>query len=1453
MNYSTRGNSTRGSSPGANRFRPHIPADYPPRPEASGRSDSSGSSVGKGSKGSKASGKTYSAGGAQAAASAAVGSIDNDDDDDDGDDLLAECIYSGLPKSKSEPLSLKERTRKKASSGGGGGSGGVKRREKKGDRRSTSKSPRNSRVVPGVRIPELKLKSRDKKEAAADSMPQQNDSDPPAVSAKKWASPRGGEDDLGYSMTETLTPANVGRLQEGEGGQQQQVQDQSLPARSFDLKGPVPAGLDVEGRLAVSTCSNLSSIQPPSLMMDSLVSMCGENAGRREVRVGVGGSGSGPFSMARSEQRVGSPRKAMENRRNLSGKKGHAVPEMVRRAIGAGSGGGTGSNDDLSSISSCLSNLDHIQPPTIMDDAIMDASMMSIASIKSEVADAPGEGHTRESHKLQKQHSDESNPSSDSPSLKRRLTEQSVSGTVALDDIAPPTVMDDVSAVEVTEKTLVPEAGRAVCATYTIDAAAGGSGADAGISTCQDVTDVFEDDTTIEPTATLDSDGETAPDLPRDSQHGTPVHSGGESSKEGTPRSRRRQKRIVDSGKIKYYEQYRVPTPNIDDSSENPVVQDTSGYRTESAGNSVSSRQRRKEEVDRFKTHTITKEDLTQSPRKESQTFLKKTSLARLLKQQDSGSDSSPSSSPKRSPKSVKQRREEEAERFRTRTITSSDLKPTTEGAPLSPAEAHMLEREANQVADVIEATRATARSRSASVDVLADHVGDRGRRSASIEVLGEKEMDLTMQIGGQASAESPRRGPKICKPGEAPPPPASPAKDGGGSSSEEGKAVRGRRKPLYTTPPKRSVPAAANKPSIAPKPAIAPKPKYYSSLSSPGRVGSPPTQVRGTRASNLRQSSNSVRHNSPPSPRLSSPRSFNSGYSSASSCSSRASSSRMSRQSSSTATATSRGSQPHPPLPLVRQGTFTKEDSSSNVSSEESQRLNRSPRKASPKSIRRDVVHPAGMQRAVASKPPPAASRPFQQQKGPDHRVQQKTTMQPPKFGQPRNLYARERAAARSAGPPGGDLRKHHPSTSSNGSLSSIRSAQSSNIPVPRSSDGGGGISASKSSHNLRTPNDSLAVANSSLGRRAPSSSSIDHRARNLSGPKDSGSFASAVSVDTSQNKTQDQKKTPKKEATSRIANLWKKVEDSKKKNKEKEKDPRVWITQGKVIPESELALLRPHAEQQEIISNFQQKQQAAAASTSDLKPRSKSRLSLKLSKFSKGKKDKDDRSVASPSSPTPTSEDLQIEDSINGNVVAGSTDNETNLLRQFRSSLSSPAGEQTAEYREERDVVPELVMDEDGRPKRHSRLGSFFNPESNVTTSTPATQGGENAIRFHGPSRSSAQASAIVPPFNYSPPIRQQQQLQQQQQQQQKTDAADVSPISGPSGLCQPPPVKSPLAAQVRRNDSYVSSLGRKPTKGGKEEEEDPAPAQASVEQQGRKNSAKASSSSSLMVTLV
>jgi len=453
-------------------------------------------------------------------------------------------------------------------------------------------------------------------------------------------------------------------------------------------------------------------------------------------------------------------------------------------------------------------------------------------------------------------------------------------------------------------------------------------------------------------------------------------------------------------------------------------------------------------------------------------------------------------------------------------------------------------------------------------------------------------------------------------------------------------------------------------------------------------------------------------------------------------------------------------------------------------------------------------VVHPSG-----ASKPPMSTRNLSATRSSAlsSRSISSTGVARPVPFGQPRtNFYTRERSVVKAgrhgATPASASNLRRNPSNSSNGSLSSSRSAHSSHIPIApiTPTPGGpsipvpiGSMASSKSSHNLRTPNDSLAPqAKAGISRRAPSSSSIDRRPITSSSVPSPGS-ASANEVTSEETVA---KNKPKKEVTSRIASLWKKVEDSKKKNKPESKDPRVWITQGKVIPENELALLRQDAQQQQIISNFkaQKQQEASAASstsdisrdTSDIKPRSRSRLSLKLSKFSKGKRDSTEtNSALTPTSPSHAA--TNEEDNLNGNIINGG-ENDTSALENVEGSV-----------------------------KRHSRLGSFFNPETSATTSTPADQPNNAAPAGTAPS---AARAAVVPPYNYSPPI-----------------------ASTSSSL------KSPLSAQVRRNDSYVSSMGRT-----KAEAEAAAAAQAAAVAQGsstshRKLSDKAATSSSAMVTLV
>ena len=1202
----------------------------PRRPEALGRSESSGSST---KSSLRKSGQATD--NEDTTTSTIINqntSIDQHGDasceDEEEDDDLLFCINSGMQKSKSEPsnLRLDKKSAKKS------------KQAKKGNR-SNSKSPRNSKIIPGVRIAELKLKPREspKSNKARDGL---DDAKTPTS-----AEPR--------TEMASEQPRNVWERRDSEPKVQQQ---NFVSLTSSDLQHEANVVLDQMSNtdLVSSTCSNLDSIQPPSIM-DSLISL----SEKKEVE-------------AKS-----SPRPSVGG--GISAKKGFQVPEVVRRALGT-----SNHSDSSSSASSCISNLDNIKPPTIMDD--MDNSILSIESLAtSEVADHPA------------------NPSKIPSSPARRLKDMCENSMVAsrnLNDIGPPSLMDDVTGASMTSKTLVPEAG----ATYVIE------GDEVGQSTCHDVTDVFDDDTLIEPTLTLESDKdiEEAPDLPRDS------------SAENSPR-----KNASDNSSLDYYKKFTVPVPDLDNSSDF-VGHDTSGYKsdiTHSSSPSRSSRQRRKEEIDRFKTHTITPKDLNVS------------------------------GSQQRSPKTIKQKREEEADRFKTHVITPADIKGATQPVVLSPMEVKMISEDANLIASAIEASKnAMEKSRSQSLEMLDD---DSTSNLAMIQSGSDPSL-ATMVV------ESPKKGPRILKPSNQP------------VRTEEPAGIRGRRKPLYSSP-KHS--------NNVVKPAIAPKPQLGSRLNS--RSISSPGQNRKPRTAYLRSTSQQIPRNSPPtSPRSTQRRNISSPCSTISNSSSRASSSRVTGKS----------------TPLIRQGTFTKEDSSSNQSGcEDTSSISRGSVKTSPKpSIRRDVIHPM---QPVTSAGGKSRSR-------------------SPRIMQTKTSQLRENSSSR----PNNGRRERNFSSSSNSSYASTRSGSKSGIPVSFSNQN---IKSASSLNSVKKNNTLVQSQRFAASHSKVSELNQPHkRYLNSEGNLISRSGCSTGNSNNSNNSSiqnlsslSSAKKPPttpstsssvgKKEVGSKLASLWKKVEDSKKKaGKDKDaKDPRVWITQGKVIPENELALLRVHQEQQEIISNFQAK---AEASDNKMKPRSKSRLSMKLSKFSKGKKE--DKNPTSPSSPPDSCKTL--EDFRNGNAISPTTSAAAPVkLREKigkNNGLSSSRDDMQTGDHEATDQITDLNSEEKG--KRHSRLGSFLNPDESGSSPTSPVQNAALSMPppyVNPPNRSPA--AAVVPPFNYNPPM------------------------SGPSSLS-----KTTSSTQVRRNDSYVSSMGRKPRT------EDPSPDTT------KKNSTN-SSSSSVLVTLV
>merc|ERR1719319_992798 len=805
-------------------------------------------------------------------------------------------------------------------------------------------------------------------------------------------------------MEETLTESRVS----------------SLGLGSLTQSGLTEAGLVAEA-LHLSSYSeagpaSYSEAGPASLMLDSLPSLSLPTAAPR-----------------RPSMPEAAPR-GLQCRHTLSGKLGSSVPVAVRRALGGAMG--AVSAEDLSSISSCHSNIDNIQPPTYMEELDMDSSMISVASLTSDVVNLAVLGSSGSTDSASVSITSEAIRDMVGPAGRAvrdfhdssiisapNMTMSGMSQELAM--VGPPTAMEDL--------TLTTGTG-----TLVADLPAGGTfvvNAEENNDTIADVPDAFDDEETVnEPTLTAGSEGqdcEVIPELPRDSRHTTPAQSGGESSVEGTPSARRK----VSPKERRQVDRERYLTFTKEQETEETPTASRAGQLTETTGFRASARG---VEEDRFRTRTITKEDLATSP-------------------SSSPEKSSPSSS-----RSSKQRRAEEGARFLTQTIGPGDLVRREEEAAFD-----RREEEESLNAAVLE---------SEALRVVASLSFQGRSRSQSTEILGEAEMaDSREELRSREASGETR--PRVVKPWESRVQEQDPNPPG----------IRGRRRALYSPPMKR----ATIPPPVAPKP----------QLSRPRPASSPQTSprlVRGTRATQLRQA-NARKE----APRVVSP--VGRAQSGA-----RTASPRSPRTSTSVA-------------PLVRQGTFTKDDTSETASTCSSKRTTsgssipskRTPPKlpSKPSMFRKDTVSPSPTPRPLVS-PRPTKTQTL-----------------------------REQSLSR-----GGPVRS---STSSSSSVVSRTSATS-----VRS------MRTSSSSHSLRS-----ATESSALPRRVPSSSDIERR-RTVGVPPPRPSSAAKAPLRAASPGGRPAAPPPKKNVTSKIANLWKRVEDSQVKAKAEEgskkyksKDKRIWL----------------------------------------------------------------------------------------------------------------------------------------------------------------------------------------------------------------------------------------------------------------------------------------------------
>ena len=510
-------------------FQSHLP-----RPTSTARSSGSSNSStnGKIHKGGKVGTEGDQTSRKQAKHTADASDDDSSSNAEEEEHLLASLLNSGISKSKSEPSNLKNSALLRKSSK-------QSKNSKKPVLRNNSKSPRNSTIIPGVRQTHLKLiptspldtspspkwqETKTKMTLPIASSHQMAISDMWADESPNVARGPSIENDLSKKLTSLSIDENDGTKIQNTHAKDtgneivsyvSSLEDTLTASRVLELEANRVAQ-SVQGvaqshepqymntgciqqqpfSMADSVCSNLSGIQPPSVM-DSLISISGGNGDFLYLTSNVMSSNlsasgsSNVFTKTKEKDNVNSSPAHTESkadptliecRHTLGAKKGAAVPEVVRRALGSsvvpnnqtnnvfGQSASTISSsyyDDLtSSLSSCQSNLDNIKPPTIMDDPgildQMDNSILSIASISSEIAPFDGMEKSTGPGKINQFEVIYNNDgSSDNNNAVNKLSNMNRSKNfegatcevepiseaccTALEDIAPPTLMDDVS------------------------------------------------------------------------------------------------------------------------------------------------------------------------------------------------------------------------------------------------------------------------------------------------------------------------------------------------------------------------------------------------------------------------------------------------------------------------------------------------------------------------------------------------------------------------------------------------------------------------------------------------------------------------------------------------------------------------------------------------------------------------------------------------------------------------------------------------------------------------------------------------------------------------------------------------------------------------------------------------------------------------------------------------
>ncbi|KAK7066659.1 anaphase-promoting complex subunit 2 [Halocaridina rubra] len=890
------------------------------------------------------------------------------------------------------------------------------------------------------------------------------------------------------------------------------------------------------------------------------------------------------------------------------------MPEMVRRALGDQE---YGSTENMASMaSSCHSNVDNIPPPSMLDDD-MENSMISVASITSEVAEQR-----------------ESPPS-------------------------PP--VDHSAMVGAQAKNLA-----AVFQREALNAASTVTLTAEEASTYQEITEITEHEDTVGPASDTELAADDLPaDIPELPQDGvsSPLCNSAHSSPHrlGTPRSRRRIPK----------DRYRTFTRDGEVSDATPS-QDTDPTLVEALPPSPllnrTPKQRRQDDSDRFRTRTISisdgschdsipsipldseealpsdrdkisprrspKDRRLQDPDRFQTHVISEASVAAVEEASAIKVDPETYSiQPKlQGRQSFRQRRQEDRERYQTRTIDVPlaniraepkegtetgddggivDFQDSNEMLDLTAEQLEALQQDANIVICTLNETREAMTSESS--DLLSEE------NILDIETLSlisnedESEMKNFLQEFDEDPPDKDEqdiepervqvlRRPRIVKPGEES---FRPQEEDEG----QGKSIRGRRKGLYPGARKYNVTAVKPIQAVAPpirnisaRPVSGARP----TSASPVKPSSPKLP-RATRASALRQTSNLQKGGS-------SGEDSPTGRATGSSASSAGSSPRLGPGARTTTARPTRSKSlarptPESPKPLRRQNTFTKDDSDTPPSPERNVSVDTKKtiapvRALSKPRLRRDIVQPS-----------PAAALP----------------------------------------------------------TSGIRSG------LPKSG-----------SQDL-----------SPLKGRPPQgkSASLTRDAR----PPTSGDIAEW--------RDQPKKTTVKKEVTSRIANLWKKVERAQ--NKPKQNDSRVWISRPKSAAAKETPpkpLVRS--------STFEKLPNNGGVDVN----KGRTRLGLKLAKL----RGRDTRSSPPSEATTPVDPRPHCLVSPTRMRTPEVVNRPSEAVQLRQRPATHPPGTHIGQGDE----------DSETKAKRLSRLGSFIVVEEDGRVRSPPQ-------------------SAIVPPFNYQAPV--------------------------------------------------------------------------------------------------